>query len=314
MRLDVTMLPRPFQLSAITSRELNLESPWKRFIFRPQVAAPAELPTSIIAFKRQQFRWAKGSFQVLQKLGPQLLRARVPLFTKVEGLLHIGGYLPHPLMLVTLLLSLPVTAMYMTRLFILTFLGAPKDAEAHEHAHESPLTMAAPLGLLAVLSLVSGFVVFDQVGRALGLSGGIGELIFLHEPEAFDFDIGVAALSSALVALGILAGWYAWAVRPELPQRAAERLRPAHALLVNKYYLDDLYQTIIDRVVLAGSAMLAWFDRSVVNDTGVDGSAQTTGFLGYLLKFQQTGRLPNYALAIVIGVVALALVAFSLKI
>ena len=41
MRLDVTMLPRPFQLSAITSRELNLESPWKRFIFRPQAAVPA---------------------------------------------------------------------------------------------------------------------------------------------------------------------------------------------------------------------------------------------------------------------------------
>lgn len=41
MRLDVTMLPRPFQLSAITSRELNLESPWKRFIFQPQAAAPA---------------------------------------------------------------------------------------------------------------------------------------------------------------------------------------------------------------------------------------------------------------------------------
>jgi len=82
-----------------------------RIGYRPQVAAPAELPTSIIAFKRQQFRWAKGSFQVLQKLGPQLLRARVPLFTKVEGLLHIGGYLPHPLMLVTLLLSLPVVLM-----------------------------------------------------------------------------------------------------------------------------------------------------------------------------------------------------------
>jgi hypothetical protein len=76
--------------------------------------------------------------------------------------------------------------------------------------------------------------------------------------------------------------------------------------LVNKYYLDDFYQSVIDHVVLAGSRVLAWFDRSVVNDTGVDGSAYTTSFMGYLLKFQQTGKLPNYALAMVIGVVALA--------
>ena len=41
MRLDVTLLPKPFQLSALTSRELNLESPWKRFVFRPQPASPA---------------------------------------------------------------------------------------------------------------------------------------------------------------------------------------------------------------------------------------------------------------------------------
>jgi NADH-quinone oxidoreductase subunit L len=212
-----------------------------------------------------------------------------------------------------LLLTLPLTAMYMTRLFILTFLGQPKEPEAHARAHESPPAMSAPLALLALLTLVTGFVVFDQVGDALGFPGGIGEIIFLHEPEVLDFNIAVAAGSSALVGLGILAGWYAYAVRTDLPQRAAQSLRPVHALLVNKYYLDDFYQAVIDHVVLAGSRVLAWFDRSVVNDTGVDGSAYTTRFMGYLLKFQQTGKLPNYALAIVIGVVALALVAFSLK-
>ncbi len=223
------------------------------------------------------------------------------------------GALDHPAVFSLLLLSLPVTAMYMTRLFILTFLGEAKEPEAHGHAHDAPPTMSVPLALLALLTLVTGFVLFDQVGRALGFPGGIGEIIFLGEPEVFHFNVGVAAASSVLVALGIVAGWFAWAVRPELPQRAAERLRPAHVLLVSKYYLDDFYQTIIDRVVLAGSRVLAWFDRSVVNDTGVDGSAQTTGFISYLLKFQQTGKMPNYALAIVIGIVALALVAFSLK-
>ena len=212
-----------------------------------------------------------------------------------------------------MLLTLPVTAMYMTRLFILTFLGEPKEPEVHEHAHDGPPAMSVPLVLLAVLALVTGFVVFDQVGRALGFPGGIGDIIFLGEPELFRFDIGVALGSTALVALGIFGGWYAWVARPELPRLAAQRFRSAHALLVNKYYLDDFYQAIIDRGVMAGSRLLAWFDRNVVNDTAVDGSAQATGFIGYLLKFPQTGKLPNYALAIVIGIVALALVAFSLR-
>jgi NADH-quinone oxidoreductase subunit L len=211
------------------------------------------------------------------------------------------------------LLTLPVTAMYMTRLFVLTFLGQAKDSEAHEHAHESPAAMSALLGVLALLTLVTGFVTFDQVGRAMGFPGGIGEFIFLHEPEVFHFNIGVAAGSSALVALGIAGGWFAYVVRPEIPRVAAFVLPRAHALLVNKYYLDDLYQGVIDNVVLAFSRVLAWFDRTVVNDTAVNGPAQTTGFMGFLLKFQQTGRMPNYALAMVIGVVALVLVAFSLK-
>ncbi len=211
------------------------------------------------------------------------------------------------------LLTVPVTAMYMTRLFILTFLGEPKESEAREHAHESPPAMAVPLALLAVLTLVTGFVTFDQVGRAMGFPGGIGEFIFLHEPEVFHFNVGVAVGSSLLVGLGIAAGWYAYVVRPEIPRIAAVVMPRAHALLLNKYYLDDLYQSVIDNVVLGSSRVLAWFDRTVVNDTAVNGPAQTAGFLAFLLKFQQTGKLPNYALGMVIGVVALALVAFSLK-
>jgi NADH-quinone oxidoreductase subunit L len=241
----------------------------------------------------------------------------------MAGLPFLAGFWAKDEILVALLdnklafafamVTLPITALYMARVFILTFLGEPKDEEAAAHAHESPPLMTAPLVILAVLTIVAGFVAFDQVGEALGFAGGIGETIYLHDPHHFEFDVAVAIGSSLLVLLGLGLGWYAYVVQPAVPKITAQLMRPVHTLLVNKYYLDDIYQAIIDGVVLRYARVLAWFDRTVVNDTGIDGPGYGTRFAGYLLKFQQTGRLPNYALGIIVGVVALTIVAFSLK-
>ncbi len=76
--------------------------------YLPDVVVPAELPAQIEAFKKQQFRWAKGSFQTLKKLIPSLLESDAPWYKKVLGLIHLTGYLVHPLMLGILLLMLPV--------------------------------------------------------------------------------------------------------------------------------------------------------------------------------------------------------------
>jgi hypothetical protein len=76
--------------------------------YLPNVVAPAEVPPLLMAFKRQQFRWAKGSIQCLRKLGGRLLRASLSPWRKVQGLLHLSGYLIHPLMLALMLVGLPV--------------------------------------------------------------------------------------------------------------------------------------------------------------------------------------------------------------
>jgi cellulose synthase/poly-beta-1,6-N-acetylglucosamine synthase-like glycosyltransferase len=76
--------------------------------YLPDVVVPAELPAQIEAFKKQQFRWAKGSFQTLRKLVPPLLQSEAPWYKKVLGLIHLTGYMVHPLMLGTLVLMLPV--------------------------------------------------------------------------------------------------------------------------------------------------------------------------------------------------------------
>jgi NADH-quinone oxidoreductase subunit L len=84
-------------------------------------------------------------------------------------------------------------------------------------------------------------------------------------------------------------------------------------MLQHKFYFDELYQAAVDRVVLGFSYVVSWFDRYVVNDTGVDGSAQVTGYSGYVLKYLQTGRVPNYAMGIALGVLALALAGVALR-
>ncbi len=76
--------------------------------YLPELAASAEIPTLLVAFKRQQFRWAKGSIQCVRKLGWRLLTAQLSVVRKAQGLLHISAYLVHPLMLLLMLLSLPV--------------------------------------------------------------------------------------------------------------------------------------------------------------------------------------------------------------
>jgi cellulose synthase/poly-beta-1,6-N-acetylglucosamine synthase-like glycosyltransferase len=80
-----------------------------RAAFLPDVCAPAELPTLMVGFKRQQFRWSKGSIQVVKLLAMKIIKSNNSILRKIEGLLHITGYICHPLMLLLLILALPMT-------------------------------------------------------------------------------------------------------------------------------------------------------------------------------------------------------------
>ena len=79
-----------------------------QFDYLPDVVVPAELPPHVEAYKKQQFRWAKGSFQVVRKILPSVLRADLPWTVRIMAILHLTGYFVHPLMLSVLLLTLPV--------------------------------------------------------------------------------------------------------------------------------------------------------------------------------------------------------------
>jgi cellulose synthase/poly-beta-1,6-N-acetylglucosamine synthase-like glycosyltransferase len=80
-----------------------------RIAYLPEVVVPAELPAQISAFKRQQARWAQGSIETAKKLLGPLLRSSQPWQVKLEGILHLTGYLVHPLMLSIILLTFPMS-------------------------------------------------------------------------------------------------------------------------------------------------------------------------------------------------------------
>lgn len=75
----------------------------------PDVIVPAELPSQVEAFKKQQFRWAKGSFQVVRKILPKVFASKdIPWTVRLMAFLHLTGYMVHPLLVCLLLLTLPV--------------------------------------------------------------------------------------------------------------------------------------------------------------------------------------------------------------
>ena len=216
----------------------------------------------------------------------------------------------NPFVLALVLASVVLTALYMTRLVLLVFTGKPRNPHAYEHAHDPGPPMRLTTVFLGALTVFAGFVVFDQVGRLLGFPGGFGQFVFTHEGEVFHVNGALMASAIVLAVAGIAGGLYFWSGEALPAKVMGARFRQAYVVLRNKYYMDDLYQAIIDRVVLVIAGVVAWYDRAVVNDTGVNGPADLTRYGGFLLKYHETGRMPNYALFMIAGVVVLAVVAF----
>lgn len=93
-----------------------------RIAYRRDLPVPAELPVQVDAFKRQQFRWAKGSLQTAVKLIGKLWAADEPRWRKALGTLHLTNYLVHPFMVLNLLLLLPISASQSPMLHVAPFL------------------------------------------------------------------------------------------------------------------------------------------------------------------------------------------------
>ncbi|MBI2942289.1 MAG: NADH-quinone oxidoreductase subunit L [Chloroflexi bacterium] len=174
--------------------------------------------------------------------------------------------------------------------------GGSHGGSPGAHAHESPAVMVVPLLILAVPSVVAGF---------LGLPGANWFGSFLHGEEESAAEGIVIASSVVLAGLGILLGYLTYGARAISAEGLTAAFRPIHALLVNKYGLDDLYGWLVNRLYVGISLALAWFDQRIV-DGLVNLVAWLAAQVGRGVTRTATGQLPNYALAVFAGVVVIA--------
>ena len=233
-----------------------------------------------------------------------------------------------------------MTAFYMFRLIFMTFHGSSRvDPEAEHHIHESPKSMLVPLVILAVLSIVGGWLSWPEI------FGGNSHFIhFLstvvavpHEarmepskgPGSQHGELFLMALSEGLVVLGILFAWFLYVKRTDLPEKIARGFGGFYRLVYNKYYVDQLYDSLfVNRAKDLGLALGA-FDRNVIDGWGVDGAGWLTRFVSklsmwwdtwivdgsvrlgalmvwifsLLVRLVQDGLVQSYMLLIVIGLI-----------
>ncbi len=201
-----------------------------------------------------------------------------------------------------------LTAFYMLRCYYVVFEGPSRvDAHAASHLHESPLVMTVPLVILATFSAIVGFVGFPPEH---GVYHRFVEPVFATAKGAVPHaapvgEVPMAIISLAIAVAGVLVAtrFYVW--RPDTPTRMVERYPKAYRVLLNKYYVDELYDALLVEPIRRGSFWL-WrtFDDLVI-DGLVNGTAAVVRMGSLVLRRVQTGYVTNYVLSFIVGVVAI---------
>ncbi len=216
-----------------------------------------------------------------------------------------------PWMWVVGVLAAGLTAFYMFRLVSLTFLGNERFDHHHVHPHEAPKTMLIPLLVLALLSIIGGYV---GVPHVLGGQNGFEkflEPVFekaneklalpLHDSAALE--MGLMAVSVIIGLLGIYAGYTIYTKKKYVAEKTSLRFPIIYKLLFNKYYVDEVYDATVVTPTVKVSEKFLWrgIDVNVI-DNALNLSAKFTGFLSEIFRRVQTGVTQSYAMVFIAGV------------
>ena len=235
------------------------------------------------------------------------------------------------------LASVFVTAFYAFRQYFIVFHGKERWREAkHDHhddhghhhglkpsdnPHESPWVVTLPLILLAIPSVIIGYIAIEPM-----LYGDFfKDVIYVnHELHPVmhimkeEFHGAMAMVSHSLhtpvlyLAIGgVLAAWFLYVKAPQLPAKIAQTFRPVYVLFENKYYLDNIYFAVFAKGTRAlGNFFWKAVDTAIIDNGLVNGAAKLVGAVAGQVRRLQTGFIYTYAAAMVSGVLVLIVVFF----
>jgi NADH-quinone oxidoreductase subunit L len=209
-----------------------------------------------------------------------------------------------------------ITALYSFRLLFMTFHGKERmDEHTREHLRESPLVVTVPLVLLAIPSVVIGWL---TVGPILfgGFLGEAVEVLPRHDVlaemgEQFHgsagfVEHGVLGPAFWLALAGVVTAWFLFLKRPDLPRVIAAKFSRLQNLLVNKFYFDQFNENVL-AAGSRGIGRLLWRtgDETLIDGALVNGSARVVGWTAGVVRRVQSGYLYHYAFAMIIGLALL---------
>ena len=219
-------------------------------------------------------------------------------FSKDELLLSVlndGQYF----VLAITLFGVFLSALYMARIAIVPFFGStPKNLV---QSHESSFILWVPLVILAILSAGVGVLILPLSSTYPGWAE------FIDPTHHFEIEPWLMILSILLALVALILGWSIY-IRKSVSAKQISQFAPyLYKTILNKYYVDDFYQWIIDKCVLTVGRFVALFDRVVINDTAVDGTAISIYLSALKTRVLQTGYLFTYGAAMAIGACGLAI-------
>ncbi len=223
-----------------------------------------------------------------------------------------------------------VTAFYSFRMYFLVFHGkerydqnpdAHHDDHGHGHddhhePHESPWVVTVPLVLLAIPSVVIGYMtiqpmLFGEFFKDAIFVDAAKHPVMQELAEAFHGPVAMAlhAFSTApfwLALAGVVCAYYMYMINPALPAAIKRAAQPIYTLLENKYYMDWINENILARGArLLGTGLWKGGDQAVIDGAVVNGSWKLVGWVAGTVRWVQSGYLYHYALAMIVGVLVL---------
>jgi NADH-quinone oxidoreductase subunit L len=227
-----------------------------------------------------------------------------------------GGYILYGVGLFTALL----TSFYMFRLIFVTFFGKERYDEHHVHVHESPKSMLVPLMILAVLSIIGGWLAAPAFWGSPDYFAKFLEPVFAQgtpaesgaaEAAARALEIPLALVAVVTAAGGLLVAFWLYLKKPNKPTELAKSFKGAYTTLLNKYYIDELYAAAVVRPLLWFSTKVLWQTVDVqLIDGAVNGVAHGALEVGDKTRQAQSGNTRSYAVWVVIGALVIMAIIF----